>query len=73
MGTYRKNPDLKSDEELLASQTAGGIRVYEGPRVVDIRRANGGGAYKVIGRASANTGVAMSHQDSALIRRKPGE
>jgi hypothetical protein len=70
---YRKNPDLKTDEEILAAQTAGGIRVFEGPKTIDIRKANGGGAYKVINTPAKNTGVAMSHQDSALDKRTPGK
>jgi hypothetical protein len=73
MGTYRKSPNLKNDEEVLAKQTAGGIRVYEGPKTIDIRKANGGGAYKTIGGIAKNTGVAMSHQDSALDKRTPGK
>jgi hypothetical protein len=69
---YRKNPNLKTDEEVLGAATAHGIRVYEGPKVVNINRANGGGAYKVSGKPARNAGVAMSHQDSALDKRKPG-
>jgi len=65
--------NLKNDEEVLAAETAGGIRVFEGPKTVDIRRANGGAAYKVINTPSKNSGVAMSHNDSALILRTPGK
>jgi hypothetical protein len=71
--SYRPNPNLKNDEAVLAKETAGGIRVYEGPKTLTIRKANGGGAYKTYGGVAKNSGVAMNHNDTVLDKRTPGK